>query len=122
MPLASSRKYRTVLACVVAVGAVAATVAAFAWPESDVAAETTPGLYSYEIDGFRYEYHAPTGHEGLYDLRTGSDDVVDVLRTHADVAARCRRALEEKLHVKSLETLRGQYDDTIRRLHALGYL
>ena len=122
MPLPPSQKYRTVLACVVVAAAAIVTAAAFAWPENVVAAEAMPGLYCYEADGFRYEYHAPTGHEGLYDLRTGPDAVVDVLRRHADVAERCRRALEEKLHVNSLDSLRGEYGDTIRRLKALGYL
>jgi hypothetical protein len=122
MPLPSSQKYRTVLACVIAASAAVATAVAFAWPNKGVAAQATPGLYCYEADGFRYEYHAPTGHEGLYDLRTDPNTVVDVLQGHADVAARCRRNLAEKLHVKSLESLRGEYDDTIRRLKALGYL
>ena len=122
MPLASTQKYRTVLACLVVASVAVATVTAFAWPAKDVAAEATPGLYCYEADGFRYEYHAPTGHEGLYDLRTGPDALVDVLRRHADVAERCRRALEAKLQVNSLDSLRGEYGDTIRRLKALGYL
>jgi len=120
MPLPPSQKYRTVLACIVVASAAIVTASAFAWPEKVVAAEATPGLYCYEADGFRYEYHAPTGHEGLYDLR--ADSVVDVLHNHAEVGARCRRALEKKLHVNSLESLRGEYDDTIRRLKALGYL
>ena len=122
MPSASKQKYRTVLASLVVAGAAIAAAAAFAWPEKDVVTQATPGLYCYESDGFRYEYHAPTGHEGLYDLRSGPDSVVDVLQSHADVAARCRHALETKLHVASLDSLRVEYDDTIRRLKALGYL
>ena len=122
MPLAAAQKYRSVFALVIVASAAIATGAVFARPEKDVAAEATPGLYCYEADGFRYEYHAPTGHEGLYDLHTGPDSVVDVLPSHTEVAARHRRALEAKLQVDSLDTLRGEYDDTIRRLKALGYL
>jgi hypothetical protein len=106
---------------IVATAAVAAA-AVLVRPAKVVAAEATPGLYCYEADGFRYEYHAPTGHEGLYDLRTGPRAVADVLGSHAEVAARCRRALAAKLHVDSLESLRGEYGDTIRSLKALGYL
>jgi len=122
MPLAAVQKCRTALALVVVTAAAVSTAAVFARPEKVVAAEATPGLYCYESDGFRYEYHAPTGHEGLYDLRTGRKSVVDVLGSHADVAARCRHALEAKLHVASLDSLRSEYGDTIRSLKALGYL
>jgi hypothetical protein len=122
MPLASSQKCRVALACVVVMGGALALTAAFARSERDVASGSMPGLYCYEADGYRYEYHAPTGHEGLYDLHTGRDSVVDVMDSHADVAARCRRELERKLGVANLDSLRGEYDDTIRRLRALGYL
>jgi len=122
MPPARSQKYRLILACAVVVTAVAATATALTRPATETAAGATPGLYCYEADGFRYEYHAPTGCEGLYDVRSapGVDD--DVLHRHRDVAARCRRALERKLGVASLDSLSAEYADTIRRLHALGYL
>jgi hypothetical protein len=122
MPPARSQKYRLILACAVVVTAAAATAAAFARPAKETAAAAAPGLYRYEADGFRYEYHAPTGGEGLYDLRSAGGVGDDVLDRHRDVAARCRRALERKLGVESLESLRAEYADTIRRLHALGYL
>jgi hypothetical protein len=121
MPAAKPQKYRTALACGIVVTAVVAAATAFAHPEKD-AAETIPGLYCCEADGFRYEYHAPSGYEGLYELRSAPGVVVDVIGSHSDVAARCRRALEERLHVRSLDSLRAEYHDTIQRLKALGYL
>jgi hypothetical protein len=122
MRLTVSQKCRVLLACGVLAAAVAGAVAATAGRDREAADADVPGLYCCEAEGFRYEYHAPTGCEGLYELRPGPDGAVDVIESHADVAARCRSALREKLRVARLEDLRAQYADTIRRLQALGYL
>jgi hypothetical protein len=79
-------------------------------------------MYSYDAEGFRYEYHAPTGKEGLYELRTDPNCLASVLKDHEDVAKRCRAALAQDLKVEHLEELRARYADEIRRLEALGYL
>jgi hypothetical protein len=122
MPVERAKKYRMTFACILLAGAVVATATAFARPSRHAPSQDAAGLYSHEAEGFRYEYHAPTGHEGLYDLRTGADGVTDVLPQNVEVAKRCRAALEQKLKVKNLDELRAEYDDTIRRLKALGYL
>jgi len=122
MPVVSSHKYRVALACAVVAVAVAATATAFARPATDVTTGSVPGLYCYESDGFRYEYHAPSGYEGLYEIPRTPGPVVDVIDRHRDVAARCRRALEEKLNVASLASLREEFSGIIHRLRALGYL
>lgn len=79
-----------------------------------------PTVLTCELDGFRYEYHVPTGTESLY----ASDEsrLVNVIEEHRATADACRRALEERCGVARLEVLRGRYGDTIRRLHSLGYL
>ena len=125
MPSVSSQKYRSILACAVVFAAGLGAVVAFT-RSGDVTvrepvADAT-GLFAYEAEGFRYEYHAPTGLEGLYDLRNDPDGLTSVVRGHEDVAARCRSALAKRENVDRVEALRARYDDTVRRLHALGYL
>jgi hypothetical protein len=84
--------------------------------------ESSPGMYTYDAEGYRFEYHAPTGREGLYELRSDPNCLSSVLKQHEDVAKRCRAALAQDLNVERLEELRAKYADEIRRLEALGYL
>jgi hypothetical protein len=106
---------------VIALAAAAAIVGgalAVVVPHADAAPEISDaGLVSLALDGFRYEYHLPTGHEALLDA-----DDANVLPQHADLAVTCRRILSMRLGVRDLADLRSRYSGTIRRLHALGYM
>jgi hypothetical protein len=79
-----------------------------------------PSFVTMDRDGFRYEYHLVTGRETLFELHDGKPKFVNVIDEHKDVAASCRAELEKKLG-QSLDSARGRYDETIRRLRALGY-
>ncbi len=85
-------------------------------------AEKAVGVVFTERDGFRYEYHAPSGLESLFDLRKDPKCLRNVAMANADLVRACRGELETSLGVKSLEELRAPYAETIRRLEALGYL
>jgi len=125
MPWQVSRQHRTVIAAVLVVAAATATAAVFLRPHDSPGLsphETSPGMYTYDAEGYRFEYHAPTGKEGLYDLRTDPNCLTSVLKDHEDVAKRCRSALTQDLKIERLEELRARYADEIRRLEALGYL
>jgi hypothetical protein len=100
--------------CLVASGAAHSVTGA-------AAAEQPATVLVHELDGYRFEYHVPTGTETLY-AADAEAAFVNVLSEHEDVAARCRTALESRLGVERLEVLRARYADTVRRLHALGYL
>jgi hypothetical protein len=97
---------------------------AFAALRSRRTTETGPGaaLLVHVHAGLRYEYHVPTGREGLYDAARDPRGLSNVIDKHRDVAAICRRALEEEQKVESLDVLRERYAEEIRRLRALGYL
>jgi hypothetical protein len=106
--------------CLIALAAGTVVVAAGC---RDVAAcDAPPSVVSLEADGFRYEYHVPTATEAIYDLRADPQRIRNVAEENAARARRMRRALETRLEVASLEELRGEYADTIRRLRSLGYL
>ena len=125
MPPASSQKRRVVVAAVLVAAAAIASAALLLRPHSGAALaphEISAGMYAYDAEGFRYEYHAPTGREGLYELRSDPNCLASVLKDHEDLAKRCRAALAKDLDVEKLEDLRARYADEIRRLKALGYL
>lgn len=119
-----SNKCRRNLACA---GVLAAALATGAWysqrvREDVVDTASCPGVVAYRMGSFRYEYHAPTGTESLFDLDRDPRCVVNVLRDNQQVAAECRRRIEAQLGIPDLESLRANHADTIRRLEALGYL
>ncbi len=90
---------------------------------SDAAADDpSAAVVSIDADGFRYAYHVTTGTEALFDLRDDPRQLRDVLPEHPELAKSLRRAVEERLHVESLDALRRRHADTIRRLQSLGYL
>ena len=100
--------------------AVVVAACASAMRRADTAPEASAGVFRYDADGMRYEYHAPTGVESLFDLR--GDPEADVIADHRGVAREYRKRLEERLGVADLDVLRERHAETIRRLHALGYL
>ena len=123
MPTKPSLKSRRSLAFLLVAAAGVGLAAAFHASRDDAAANTTVAeVLVHEADGLRYEYHVPTGRESLYDARQDPRGLVNVLRAHPDKAANCRRAIEKKLGVPSLDALRARYEENARRLHALGYL
>jgi len=125
MPPPDSQKRRIVIAAVLVAAAAIATAIVFLRRHDAPGLaphETSPGMYSYDAEGYRFEYHAPTGKEGLYELRTDPNCLTSVLKDHQDVAKRCRAALAQDLKVERLDELRARYADEIRRLEALGYL
>ena len=125
MPMQSWTKSRTGAALVllaVAAGAGVALGANATRRQDTAAAERALGVVSTERDGFRYEYHAPSGRESLFDLRRDPQCLVNVASAYAGVVRACRGELEQSLGVKSLEELRAPYAETIRRLEAMGYL
>ena len=85
-------------------------------------AEKALGVVSTVRDGFRYEYHAPSGRESLFDLNSDPQCLVNVASSHAELVSACRSELETSLDVASLDELRAPYAETIRRLEAMGYL
>lgn len=80
------------------------------------------GIASTERGGYRYEFHAPSGEELLFDLRRDPRCAVDVARAHSDILLACREEVLAMRGVRSLEELRAPYAETIRRLEAMGYL
>lgn len=127
MPMHSWTKSRTGAAFVLlaAAGGAAFALNANAKANRDThaaAAEKALGVVSTERDGFRYEFHAPSGRESLFDLNRDPRCLVNVAASHAAVVSACRVELETSLGVKSLEDLRAPYAESIRRLEAMGYL
>jgi hypothetical protein len=84
--------------------------------------EVSSGLLTHDADGYRYVYQLVTGREALYDLRTDSRRIRNLADTDADRTREMRRALESRLGVFSLESLRARHAGTIRTLRTLGYL
>ena len=119
-----SNKCRRNLACAAVLAAALATGAWYSQRirEDVVDTASCPGVVAYRMGSFRYEYHAPTGTESLFDLDRDPRCVVNVLRDNQQVAAECRRRIEAQLGISDLATLRASHADTIRRLEALGYL
>jgi hypothetical protein len=88
----------------------------------DAAAQRALGVVSTERDGFRYEFHAPSGRESLFDIRRDPKCLVNLASSRTDVVAACRSEIEKSMGLRSIEELRAPYADTIHRLEALGYL
>jgi hypothetical protein len=84
--------------------------------------ELPESVLSARCDGYLYEYHVPTGHESLFDLRREDRALSNVLRQHRDVAERCREQVLQEQKVAEFDELRVRYAAQIRRLRALGYL
>jgi hypothetical protein len=123
MPMSPSRKYRRNLAFVAIAFVVFGGAAAYRHAvAARVEVSDASGVVACRMGDFRYEYHAPSGSECLFDLARDPRCVTNVLRENEKIAAECRARLEKELGVPSLETLRARYADTIRRLQALGYL
>jgi len=121
VPTRISRRRKLIGAAVI-VAALGA--GAFAAWRSHGAKETPPpaALLVHEHGGFRYEFHVPTRREGLYDAARDPRGLSNLIEQHRDVAAICRRALEEEQHVESLGVLSDRYAKEMERLRALGYL
>jgi hypothetical protein len=100
-----------------AVGALAALVSA-----EPAVAGRADSVLTIDADGYRYTYQVVTGDESLFDLRADPHELHDLSRSRRALTLELRRALETKLHVDSLETLRTGKADTIRTLKSLGYL
>jgi hypothetical protein len=116
------RKCRRGLALLLVAATGLACVFAFGRTGAESGAAADLDLLSMDLDGFRYEYHVPTGREGLYDDQRDPHELVNVLPEHEATAAACRRALVQKLNVTSLESLRARHADATRQLASLGYL
>src|SRR5262245_2493539 len=121
-PVKSTRT-RAALALLAAAVGVAVAFAEQSARDADAAdaARKSLGIVSTDRDGFRYEFHAPSGSERLFDLRRDPGCLVDVSRSHPELVRACREELLESLGAKSLEELRAPYAETIRRLEAMGY-
>lgn len=119
-----SNKCRRNLACIAVIATALATGAWYSLRDAEGVVDTSSvtGLVAYRMGRFRYEYHAPSGTESLFDLEADQRYVVNVLRDHRSVAAECRRRLEKHLGVYDLEMLRKEHVEMIRRLEVLGYL
>ena len=118
-PMSGRRKAIGALLLLAALGA---GVFAFWRARRDRATVPNPALLVHVHEGFRYEYHVPTGREGLYDAALDPRGIRNVLAEHREVAAICRHVLEQEQQVESLDVLRERYAEEIRRLRALGYL
>jgi hypothetical protein len=106
-----------------AAGAAVAAATHTAPAAGDVeAARRALGISSTVRDGFRYEFHALSGQERLFDLGRDPGCLVDVASSHAELVRACRQEVLESLGASSLEELRAPCADTIRRLEAMGYL
>jgi len=101
-----------------AVGCLAAAVST---PRSQDAAPTG-GVVTYDAAGYRYSYQVVTGAESLFDLSTDPRELHDLSRSRPLLTRELRRALETKLRVDGLDTLRAREADRIRNLRSLGCL
>ena len=101
-----------------AVGGLAAVVSA----QPHDPAVPADGVLTYDAGGYRYTYHVVTGDESLFDLRADPRELHDLSRMQPSLARELRRALESKLDVDALGSLRGRAADKIRTLQSLGYL
>lgn len=121
---APAQKWRVHLALLVIALGIGALIACAArgTPPVRVAGESRIPVVTLESEGFRYEFHVPTGTECLFDVNVDPRHRVNVISSNKDRARVQRVALEAKLGVQSLEDLRAPYADEIRRLEALGYL
>jgi hypothetical protein len=88
----------------------------------ETAAAKALGVVFTVRDGFRYEFHAPSGRESLFDLRRDPKCLVNVASSNTELLLACRDEIVTSAGVKSLDELRAPYAETIRRLEALGYL
>jgi len=112
---------RRAIAAVLVVAA-ALTAGFVAWRATrEPAAVSIQSVLTHEHEGFRYEYHVPTGRESLYDAARDPRGLNNLIEQHRDVAAICRRELERENQVGTLDELRARYEAEIRRLRALGY-
>jgi len=114
------------LALLAAAGGAAVALGAKAVRDADAteasnAAKRSLGILSTDRNGFRYEFHAPSGAERLFDLGRDPRCLVDIAAANPDVVIECRRQLLESAGATSLDELRAPYAETIRRLEALGY-
>jgi hypothetical protein len=90
-------------------------------PGSDgLVAISAPAHFEIEADGYRFEYHAVTGTERLFRVRSPVRE--DLSEDEPDVAGRLREALRIRLGVEDLELLRVPHRETIESLRRLGYL
>lgn len=105
-------------AIVIVAGVLAASIAL---PRADAFSDDGSVL-TLEARGYTYTYHVPTGGEALFDTDSDPGQLHNVLASHPGEASRMRRAIEQRLHVQSLEALRSRCADTVGRLRSLGYL
>jgi hypothetical protein len=128
VPIGTAKKTRTgaALALLAAAAGAALAVATSAIPEPrDAHLESVRhdlGIVSTERDGYRYEFHAPSGQERLFDLRSDPRCLNDIASAHAELVRSLRQQLLASLGAGSLEELRAPYSESIRRLEAMGYL
>lgn len=121
MPARMSGKRKTIAALLLV--AAAGAGAFFVWRSRRAPSiPANDALLVHEYGGFRYEYHVPTGREGLYDAAHDLRGLSNVIEQHRDVATICRHSIEQEKQVESLDILRDRYAEEIRRLRALGYL
>jgi hypothetical protein len=99
-----------------------ASIPSVAKPIASQPVASVPALLSFDRDGFRYEYHVPSGREWLYMPAHDASGLTNVIGEHEEVAVVCRRALGARYGVSDLGVLRARWSETIRRLQALGYL
>ncbi len=92
-------------------------------PPSDADAEpAVPPLVWIEDGGLRYEFHLPTGSEGLYHVADDPFCTSNVIDDRPDEAKRLRSRLSERYDVPDIESLREHYKATTDALRSLGYL
>jgi len=101
----------------------ACLVALFPGSENSAAApQRLPALLAIEHDGLRYTYHVPTGHGALFDLSADPRALSNLAHDRPELAAQLRAMLAAEHDVEDLESLRGEYRETIEALRGLGYL
>jgi hypothetical protein len=121
VPTRSGQELRAVVlagAAAFAVGGLVAAVTTGARGSPTAAA----AVLTYDAGDYRYTYHVITGDESVFDLRADPRELHDLSKSRPALARELRRALEAKMHVDDLETLRDGHADRIRTLKSLGYL
>ena len=88
---------------------------------SQDASSRPPALFTLEQDGLRYEYHAVTGAETLWDLSAPAGQQRNLARERADELPALRDALRRKLGIQDLAELRAPHEALAEQLRALGY-